>query len=133
MDIEKLLTAGEWMEVPGVAGYAEFGKFKLKIALIDPMEYLEFLHAFDKAPEQIPAEDMLKQFGSIITKILALVTGWDFEGDGKPIPCTAETKILYLRRLLFQRIVQDDGTSGGPVLMRRIIDFSANLDSALKN
>jgi hypothetical protein len=134
MDIEKLLTAGEWLEVPGVAGYKDFGSFRLKITLTDPLEHYEFLSGIEKTqPDTKTVDEAVAQAKELANRILALVVGWDFDSNGEVVACTPENKSLYLRRLLFQIVLKEDGTPDGVNLARRILDFSGNIESALKN
>lgn len=132
MDISKLLTAGEWLDVPGIEGYADFGAFRLKVALTDPLEQFERSAEFKEIPETLQVEDKAKRVRSFTGQILELVVGWNFEADGVAVPCTDETKILHLRRLLFRRVMRDDGTFG-EILASKIIAFSTSPESALKN
>lgn len=132
MDINKLLTAGEWMEVAGVAGYAEFGPFRLKVTLIDPLEYMDLLREIRKEQDDVPTMEKVERLGVLIDRILGLVTDWDFKSGDEPVPCTAETRVRYLRRLLFQHVLLKDGASGQRLLLV-ILEFSSGTEGALKN
>ena len=100
--------------------------------LTDPLEQFETFSEFKDIPGTPQIGEQVKQFQSFTARILSLVVGWDFEADGVAVPCTDETKVLYLRRLLLRQVVRDNGALGG-ILAREIIAFSTNPESALKN
>jgi len=128
MDISKLLTAGEWLEVEGVEGYEDFGAFKLKIAPLDPMAYFDLLAQTKELPGDFLDERAREKVANFISLILELVKDWDFMNDGEKVECTPETKGLYLQRLLWRRVKGED-----TILLRKILEFSFNPQNYAKN
>ena len=116
MDINKLLTAGEWLEVAGLEGLDELGAFRLKIAPIDPL-------AFDADVTNAEA----------VGRVLDLVVGWDLtDGDG-PAAFTPETK-QHLKRLLIRKVKDaETGEHGPDLLMTAIVKFAAGPGARSKN
>lgn len=111
LDINSLLTAGEWMTVAGIEGLAELEPFKLKIAPIDP---LVFIGEDVRAPAMIEA-------------VLELVVGWDLEDNGKPAEFTPTSKQV-LKRLFFRRVKDAETGEFGKFLMNEIMDFAAGAE-----
>ena len=115
MDINKLLTAGEWMDVPGIEGLDELEPFRLKIAPVDP---LVFMGADVRAEAATEA-------------ILALVVGWDLRDGEKDAEFTPASKQV-LKRIFFRRVKNAETGEWGELLMNEIVRFAVG-PGRLKN
>ncbi len=134
MDVSKLLTAGEWLDVPSVEGYEEFGPFRLKITPLDPLEYIEIMGQLKMARETLKPEELAPFMEKFIPKILGLVVDWNFEESGNKIDCSEANKTKYLRRLLARRMKNDQGKyDDSGYLLFRIANFAFLPDEQSKN
>lgn len=115
MDLSALLTAGEWMDVPGLEGLDELGSFRLKIAPVDPLMFGLSLRDHET-----------------IGKIFDLVIGWDLMDGDKPAEFTAENKV-HLRPLLIRRVKDAETGEFGEPLLHEIMRFSAGPNARSKN
>ena len=128
MDVSKLLTAGEWLEIEGIEGFDEFGAFKLKIMPIDPLVYFDFQASARAIPSNISVPEISEKLTSLVSMVLSLVVDWNFESEGQKIDCSEKTKELYLRRIIWRKV------KGKAVLLANaIINFAFNPESYSKN
>lgn len=131
MDIEKLLTAGEWLNIQEVEGYSEFGSFNLKISPIDPLAYLDIVAEMRSTPNDIPEEIIRKKFFELFPKIFDLVVDWDFKSGEDKVECTQENKQRYLQRLLTRRVKRE--SEFGERLLMAILNFAFGAEDRPKN
>lgn len=127
MDVSKLLTGGEWLEIEGIEGFDEFGAFKLKITPIDALEYLSF-RIDTKGIKDDDIEQVSEKTILLLSRVMSLVVDWNFEKDGQRIECTQAAKDLYLRRILGRKLKGRIET-----LANIVINFAFNPESYSKN